>query len=219
MLRWEYTFAVLGVFCLSGAVFVQGSAGGESSVAILQDIQSSSEPGRSPSEKQVAVHFVFRGSPARYTYDLRPKKKKLVFRFLGARTGSHPIRSVDQRPLTDFHIEQDSVDVNRQVPGLEPQWHNVVTVVFDLKHVPVVTVTDQYSVITFSYTWTTDPSRIDDYVLRGRSNRTLLLSLAGLGGVGGGVLAAYLLKQQTDEAQPREVLRTEDLPQRELVMP
>jgi hypothetical protein len=181
--------------------------------AVLEGVQLSSEPGDAPHETYVSGYFIFRDKPTSYFYELRRREKQLVFEFNDTEKGVSPIESQSIEPITGFTVEQEKFDINEDVAGLKPEWHDMVRVTFNLKKLPIVTVKDEYSVITFSYPWTTDPSKIDEFTVKEKNRAPIIFSTAGVGLLGAGVLTWYLVRP--DEVKPDPPLDITDLPSRE----
>jgi hypothetical protein len=169
--------------------------------AVIEGVQISSEPGDVADEKVVSGYFIFRDKPSSFFYDVRLKEKKVVFEFNDTKTGSAPISSPTEPPITGFDVEQRKIDINKDVRGLKPEWHTQVKITFKMDQMPKITVNDEYNVISFSYKWSSDPKRLKRYI-EGPGPNIALWSSATLGVLGTGV-AAYLLfiKQPPDTAQ------------------
>jgi hypothetical protein len=167
--------------------------GGESMVqnAVIEGVQISSEQGAEPHEKVITVYFIFRDKPTSYFYELKHKEKKIVFEFNDTEKGVSPIPSAQEPPIEGFRIEQDKVDVNAQIRGLKPEWHDLVRVSFFMQGIPEINVKDEYSIISFSFTWSTDPDKVKEYMAGGDKKRKILITsiTGGLGLAGLGVLA------------------------------
>jgi|GEM_PF-1639456 hypothetical protein len=151
--------------------------------AVLEGIQFSSEPGKDPGEKVVTCYFIFRDKPSSYFYEVRKKTKKLIFEFNDTQKGTSPIASQKEPPIEGFEIEQKKIDVNKEVKGLNQEWHDLITVTFDLALLPLVHVSDEYNVISFSYKWTTDPLKTKNYVVQDEGKKSVIIW-----GSAGGVL-------------------------------
>ncbi len=182
--------------------------------AVLEGIQLSSEAGEEAHERVVTCYFIFRDKPTSYFYEARPKENKLVFEFNDTELGASPIPSMQEKPIQGFRVEPTRVDVNAEVKGLTPEWHDVVQVSFFLDAIPEITVKDEYSVISFSFTWSTDPDKVKAYVQvdEGKRTRALLFSIGG--GVGAAAAAGvvwYFLQPGKEEQEAQELSIT-DLP-------
>jgi hypothetical protein len=162
--------------------------------AVLEGIQFSSEEGKEPGEKVVTCYFIFKDKPSSYFYEVRKKQKKLLFEFNDTQKGTSPVASLKEEPIEGFDIEQKKVDVNKEVKGLNQEWHDLITITFDLRKLPQIDVKDEYNVISFSYKWTTDPLKEKTYeiVEEGKNNLVVWGSVGGLGLIGGGILIYYL---------------------------
>lgn len=183
--------------------------------AVLEGVQLSSEPGDAPHETYVSGYFIFRDKPTSYFYELRHRDKQLVFEFNDTEKGASPIESQSMDPITGFTVEQERIDINEDVAGLNPEWHEMVRVTFDLKKLPIVTVKDEYSVITFSYPWTTDPSKLEEYTVKEKNAKPVIFSTAGVGVVGAAALGYFIYRQNNKKPEPDKPLDISDLPYRE----
>ncbi|MBD3391464.1 MAG: hypothetical protein GF418_05395 [Chitinivibrionales bacterium] len=183
--------------------------------AVLEGIQLSSEQGQESHERIITCYFIFRDKPTSYFYEAKPKENKLVFEFNDTETGVSPIPSMQEKPIQGFRVEPTKVDVNAEVKGLTPEWHDVVKVSFFLDAIPEITVKDEYSVISFSFTWTTDPGKVKDYVQvdEGRRNRALLFAIGGGVGAAAAAGVVWYFLQDTEEKDEETELSIEDLPQ------
>jgi len=181
--------------------------------AVLEGVQVSSEPSKeSKSDFLVTCYFIFRDKPSSYFYEVKRKVNKLVFEFNDAQKGSSPIPSQKVSPLEGFELDQRKVDVNKEVKGLNPEWHDQVSVSFDLSAIPKIHVSDEYNVISFSFNWSTDPLKLKTLVDNsGKTNWGLVGGLAGGGAVVLGVALYYLLKAPPGLPPPTP-LDTSDLP-------
>jgi hypothetical protein len=189
------------------------SEGTQSNVqnAIIEGIQLSSEDTDVPGEKIISGYFIFRDKPSSYFYEVKLREKKIVFEFNDTRTGSSPVPSASELPIKGFKIVQDKVDVNKEVKGLKPEWHDLIRVTFDMEAIPQIHVNDEYSVISFSFKWSTDPAKVAQYIVKDNTPKIILWSSAGVGGLGLGTLAYFLLRK---EPGPEKLgpLSKEDLP-------
>ncbi|MGB7566749.1 MAG: hypothetical protein WBM07_02745 [Chitinivibrionales bacterium] len=179
--------------------------------AVLEGIQFSSEPGKDPAEKVVTCYFIFRDKPSSYFYEVRKKTKKLVFEFNDTQKGTSPVSSQKESPIEGFEIEQKKIDVNKEVKGLNQEWHDLITVTFDLSLLPQIHVSDEYNVTSFSYKWTTDPLKIKDYVVQDEGKKNLVV-WGGVGAlaVGGAALIYFLNRPSTPP--PLGPIPIDDLP-------
>ena len=160
--------------------------------AVLEGIQLSSEPGKVADENIVTCYFIFRDKPSSYFYETKKKLNKLVFEFNDTQKGTSPIPSTKQSPIEGFEIEQKKIDVNREVKGLNPEFHDMISVTFSLTAMPLISVTDEYNVISFSFKWSTNAAKQVTLTSKeGKANPAVVTTLTG-----GGILllgaAAYL---------------------------
>jgi hypothetical protein len=179
--------------------------------AIIEGVQLTAEPGSQPDEKIIAGYFIFRDKPSSYFYEVKLKEKKLIFEFNDTRVGSSPVPTASELPIKGFIIEQGKIDVNKAVKGLKPEWHDLIRVVFDLEAVPEVHVNDEYSIISFSFKWSSDPAKQVKYTLKDQTPKVILWSTAGVGGIALGVVTYFLLNSNDDE-EKITVLSNDDLP-------
>jgi hypothetical protein len=195
------------------AVSQQAAAAATVQNAVLEGIQVSSEPSKeSKTDFLVTCYFIFRDKPSSYFYEVKRKTKKLVFEFNDAQKGTSPIPSQKVSPLEAFQLDQGKVDVNKEVKGLTPEWHDQVSVSFDLSAIPKIHVSDEYNVISFSFNWSTDPFKLKTLVDNSeKTNWGLVGGLAGGGAVVLGVALYYLLKAPPPPL-PATPLDTSDLP-------
>jgi hypothetical protein len=142
-----------------------GSEEGEISTAVIEGVQISSEPGERADEKVITAYFIFRDKPSSYFYEVKVKEKKVIFEFNDTKTSGAPVESVSEPPIKGFTVEDHKINVNKEIKGLKPEYHNQIRVVFNVSAVPNVRVSDEYNVISFTYKWTTDSSKLDDYVI------------------------------------------------------
>jgi hypothetical protein len=182
--------------------------------AVLEGIQISNEPGKETGEVIVTCYFIFRDKPSSYFYEIKKKNNKLVFEFNDTQKGTSPVNSQKQPPIEGFDLEMKKVDVNKEVKGLNPEWHDQLSVNFNLTAIPQINVTDEYNVISFTYKWSTDPAKADKYVLKeGKTNWTLYGILGGITLGGGAVIALKVLKP-APTTQPPGPIPVGDLPVR-----
>lgn len=178
--------------------------------ATLEGLQLSSEQSKEPGEKIVTCYFIFRNKPSSYFYEIRKKTKKLVFEFNDAQEGTAPISSQKEDPISGFQIEQKKIDANKEVRGLNQEWHDLITVSFDLSQIPQITVSDEFNVISFTYKWSTDPLKIAKYEVKEKKNNAILWSSGAVTALGAGILVYQRLTQKHDK--PAEPLSIDDLP-------
>lgn len=183
--------------------------------AIIEGVQITTEQGVTPDEKVISGYFIFRDKPSSYFWEMKSREKKMVFEFHDTKTGSSPVPSVTESPIKGFTIEEGKVDINKDIRGLKPEWRNIIKVIFDLEAIPDVHVNDEFSIVSFSFKWTTDPTKIENYIVKDNTMKVVLLSSAGVGAVGLGALIYYLATKPGDPP-PLEPLSIEDLPNREI---
>jgi len=181
--------------------------------AVLEGIQFSSEEGKEPGEKVVTCYFIFKDKPSSYFYEVKKKQKKLFFEFNDTQKGTAPVASLKEEPIEGFAIEQKKIDVNKEVKGLNQEWHDLISITFDLNKLPQIDVKDEYNVISFSYKWTTDPLKEKNYEIKeeGKNNLVVWGSVGGLGAIGGGILIYYLTRSPPHAAPDGPLIIT-DLP-------
>lgn len=182
--------------------------------AILEGIQLSSEPSSEPGEKTNTCYFIFRERPSSFFYDLRPKDKKLVFEFNDVKKGASPIESASSDPITGFKIEEKKVNVNEEIRGLKPEWHYNIVVTFNLSQVPrEINVTEEYSVISFTYKWCADASNCEQYIYEDNTKKKVIIATAaGVGGAAAVGVALAIYFGGTTDPEPDPPLSTSDLP-------
>lgn len=179
--------------------------------AILEGVQLSSEPGIDPGEKVVTCYFIFRDKPSSYFYEIREKDKQLVFEFNDTKKGSSPIPTVTEAPISSFRVEERRININKEVKGLNPEWHDLLTATFQVNYIPYVKVNEEYNIISFSYKWNSDPARIADYTVKKRKSPVLPLTLSALG-VGAAFIVYEIVKP--DPVIKDGPLAIDDLPNR-----
>jgi len=180
--------------------------------AVLEGVQISAEAGSEQGEKIVTCYFIFKDKPTSYFYEIKKKTKKLIFEFNDTQKGTSPIASAAEPPLVGFEIEQKKVDVNKEVKGLNQEWHDLISISFDLTKIPRIDVKDEYNVISFSYKWTTDPGKEKDYEIREDSrSKIVVLGSVGAGGLIAGGILWYFLTQKSS-AGPEGPIPINDLP-------
>jgi hypothetical protein len=175
----------------------------------IEGIQISHEPGNKADEVIVSGYFIFKEKPASYFYEVKQLEKKIVFEFNDTKTPAVPIPSVTEPPIQKFTVEQRRIDVNKDVKGLTPEFHNQVRVTLFLDNIPDIHVNDQANVILFSYKWTTNLQKIDKYVLKPGSKGWIKYAAGGVAVAGIG--AAFALKGGSSTSG--SAISTSDLPQ------
>jgi hypothetical protein len=180
--------------------------------AVIEGLQVSVDKGALPDEVFVSCYFIFRDKPSSYFYNVDRKENKLIFEFVDARAGSSPIAALEQAPIKEIVIEEDQSNANKEIKGLNPEWHDVIRISFELEHLPVISVTNEQNIISFSYKWTTDSEKIPQYLYKDKFPIVFWLSGGVLGAIGGGVLTYFLL-QKPPPVESR-ILSRDDLPQR-----
>jgi hypothetical protein len=181
--------------------------------AVLEGAQLSSEAGATADEKIVTCYFIFRAQPTSYFYDTKPKEKKIVFEFNDTELGTSPIPSVQESPIQGFRIEEAKVNVNEAVKGLTPEWHDVLRVSFFFENIPQIAVKDEFSVISFSFKWSSNPAKQHLYVLKQKKSRPLVIAGVGVGLLAAGGVAAYVLWPQDTTAPESKPIPFDDLPE------
>jgi hypothetical protein len=179
--------------------------------AVIEGLQVSVDKG-AQDEVFVSCYFIFRDKPSSYFYNIDRKENKLIFEFVDARAGSSPIAALEQAPIKEIVIEEDQSNANKEIKGLNPEWHDVIRISFELEYLPVISVTNEQNIISFSYKWTTDSEKIPLYLHKDKFPMVFWLSGGVLGAIGGGVLTYFLLPKKDNVVS--NVLSKEDLPQR-----
>ena len=209
----KYCLPMAYILGAVASVFAQVDATGVVRNAVLEGIQISSEATGARGEKLVTCYFIFKDKPSSYFYEIKKKLKRMVFEFNDTEKGTSPIASINESPLGGFVIEQKKIDVNKEVKGLNQEWHDLVAVTFDLTKIPRIDVKDEYNVISFSYRWTSDPSKEEDYEI-GEDNRNKVVVLGTVGATGliGGGILWYFLTHKGSSNEPEGPIPINDLP-------
>ncbi|KMQ52655.1 hypothetical protein CHISP_0424 [Chitinispirillum alkaliphilum] len=194
--------------------FSAGLASGGHQNAVLEGIRITSEPTRVPDEKRVSCYFIFRDMPSNYFYDLDTRGRKLVFEFSDSEIGPSSIPTLRELPIRGFETEQIQIDVNADIQGLTPEWHDMVRVTFNLEGLPVITVDEEPGVISFSFLWSNNLDKIPLYSMSERNTSLLVWSGAGLGAVGLGLMS-YFIWFNDSEVEKEGPLSTSGRPTRE----
>jgi hypothetical protein len=179
--------------------------------AVIEGIQITADKGSTPEEKIVSGYFIFRDKPSHYFYDVNLRQKKITFEFQDTKASAAPVPSVAEAPIKGFSIVSDRIDVNKTVKGLNPEYHNVIRVVFDLEGVPDIKVNDEYSIITFSFKWTNNPALVSRYTMKDPTKKIVWWSVGIVGAAGVGGAAAWFFTKPPPP-QPLEDLSIADLP-------
>jgi len=180
--------------------------------AIIEGLQVSTEKGATDDEVIVTCYFIFRDKPSSYFYEVNRKERKLTFEFVDARTGSSPVAALEQAPIQEIVIEEDQVDANKEIKGLNPEWHDMIRISFQLEYIPVISVSDESNIISFKYKWTSNSEKITQYIEANRFPLVFWISGGTLGGIGIGVLTYFLIPKKDKVIDPR--LDISDLPVR-----
>jgi hypothetical protein len=181
--------------------------------AVLEGVQLSSEKGAAADEKIVTCYFIFKEQPSSYFYDSKLKEKKIVFEFNDTQLGNTPILSTQETPIQGFRVDAVKVDVNAAVKGLTPEWHDVLKVSFFLDNVPQISVKDEFSIISFTFQWSSDPEKVKAFIVKPKNPKPIIFATLGVGAAAGAA-AAYWWKTRTTPAPvaPDMPLDTTDLP-------
>lgn len=205
-------FIIFAAVALFGSVCIAGAQSNpQVGNGVLEGIQISTDKGATPDEVVVSCYFIFRDKFSAFYHDIKRKPNRIIFEFYDAEPGTSPIPTSSQAPIIGFDIEKKKVDMNKDMRGLNPDWHDMVQVIFNLTEVPQIAVTEEYSVVSFTYKWTTDPDKLKNYIAKEKNNRVLLWSLTGVGALAGGAVAYFLL-QPPDPPPPESSLIITDLP-------
>jgi len=183
--------------------------------AVMEGIQLTSEPGVKTDESIITCYFIFRDRPTSYFYQTNPKHKTITFEFNDVELGTSPIPSTSQPPILGYTINHEMVDANKEIVGLNPEWHDVVRVVINLDRVPKIAVKDEYSVINFSFTWSTDIKTQDTLVekLPVSMTKKVLIGAGGVAAIGAGIGIYMLVKKPDgDTKSENNDLNANDLP-------
>jgi hypothetical protein len=184
--------------------------------AIIEGIQLTNEKSEASDERVISCYFIFRDKPTSYFYEAKVRDKKLIFEFNDTKTGSSPVPTSSEYPIKGFKIESGKMDINKDVKGLMPEWHDMIRVIFDVDHMPKVHVSDEYSIISFSFKWTSDPTKYKLYTVKDNSRKVVAITTATVGGalLGGGAYAIWKIVQPppAPEAVPIDGLPTRPTP-------
>jgi len=179
--------------------------------AVIEGLQVSVENGSVQDEITVTCYFIFRDKFSSYFYNIDRKENKLTFEFVDARTGSSPIAALEQAPIREIVIEEDQTDANKSMKGLNAEWHDVIRISFELEYLPVISVTNEQNIISFSYKWTTNSEMIPKYLYKDKFPLLFWGSAGVLGGIGIGILTYFLIPKK--EQVVDNTLSTDDLPE------
>jgi outer membrane biosynthesis protein TonB len=167
--------------------------------AVIEGIQLSSEPGENENESIISCYFIFRDKPTSYFYESKARDKVIIFEFNDVELGSSPVPSATLTPIQKFKIRQEKVDANKEIVGLRPEWHDVVKVTFYMDAVPIIAVKDEYSVISFSFKWSTDSEANEAYVVdEGGIKPGWWWGIGSAVAVGGGLTIYFFLNKEED---------------------
>lgn len=179
--------------------------------AILEGIQLTAEPSENGTDSIISCYFIFRDNPSSYFFNTNLKEKTIVFEFNDAVQGVAPLTSQELKPLKGFRIETEKVNANEEIAGLKPDWHDIMKVTFFCEAIPVLSVKDEYSVISFSFKWSNDPEKQKELIVKEKKKPLIIAiisgSIAGLAGLGLGLFFG-----NEDESEEKKDLSISDLP-------
>lgn len=179
--------------------------------AILEGIQLTVEPSETGNDTLISCYFIFRENPSSYFFSTDLKEKKIVFEFNDVVQGIAPLSSQELKPIKGFRIEAEKVNANEEIAGLKPEWHDIMKVSLFCDAIPILSVKDEYGVVSFSFKWSKDPEKQKELVLK-EKKKPLIIGLVTGGIVGLGGLGLGLFFGGDDEAAPKENLSITDLP-------
>jgi hypothetical protein len=184
--------------------------------AVMEQIMVAELADSIPGETTIGCFFIFKNRPRSFVYNVVKSEMKLIFEFNSAKIGSAPFPSIAQPPIKGFSVTQDTVNMNNRSTKQKPEWHVLTRVVFDLEVIPDIVITDDKSIISFTYKWTQGRSKQKTVFIQSLKKRGLLYASIGVGGAAAGGLLVYLTHQSRSEPAPADEplgkLPTIDLP-------
>jgi len=186
--------------------------------AVLEGVNFSTEKGATADEQIITCYFIFKDKPTSYYYnkmsDPKTKEKKIIFEFNDTQIGTSPISYEVAQPITTFKIDKDRFNANAEVKGLNPEWHDKMVVTFNVNSLPkLLTVSDQYNIISFSYKWTSDAGKTAQYAESDKKSPVVPIILSTSGGVVAAISLWLIFGPGKGETPVEEPLRIDDLPQ------
>jgi hypothetical protein len=155
--------AILFAFMGSIATFAQSIESSSDQDNVLENITFSIDSISSFSEQLVSVKFDFTKKPSSFYYEVKANVKLITFGFPDTKSSLN----IDTIKLPfPFHkatkIEHKMFDLNK---FSKIQSHFNYNLVFNFKHVPIVTIVEDQNSIIMNYKWSTDPSKMRKYVV------------------------------------------------------
>ena len=167
--------------------------------AILEGIQLTAEPADVMDETIISCYFIFRDKPTSYFYEMNKKEKIIIFEFNDVVLGASPIPGTSLSPIKRFRIKEEKINVNEDVIGLTPEYHDAVRVFFYYENLPYISVKDEYSVISYSFRWSKNPGKNEQFIQVSKNSNTFMYSIIGGGIVLGGAGAYFLFSNKSND--------------------
>jgi len=179
--------------------------------ATLEGIQLLSEPSGVDGDSTISCYFIFKGNPSNYFFNTLVREKRLVFEFNDVVQGISAIESTEHLPILGYRLETEKINSNEEIAGLKPEWHDIMRFTLYFEKLPIVTVKDEYGVVSFSFKWSTDIEKQKELIVK-EGNKPLAIALIGGSIVGLAALGVSLFLTQDDDVAETPDVSLDGLP-------
>ena len=112
------------------------------------------KPTLKPKNKDINIFFIFSKTPAVFFDSYNPIKKAIVLEFYDIKIGKSLYDTFSEYPIDSISIKEYSVDLNKEIDGLEPDIRTVTKILFYCPfNIPYSTEIDEFSMINFNFQW------------------------------------------------------------------
>jgi hypothetical protein len=135
--------------------------------------------GKDKRGEKMEIFFIFQGQPSTYYHEINAAEHKFTLEFWDSKFGEEVPEPITIPPFTGSQIEEDSIDLNKDLEGMEPDIKKIVRVSLYFEDEIDYEITDDFNVITLTIYYGLTESGDKVKTTKGRKKPWILPTIIG----------------------------------------
>ncbi|MFH1761089.1 MAG: hypothetical protein ABIA63_08305 [bacterium] len=188
MKKYVIVLALLG----TGFIGLSQNLANQQGLAVLEMINIE-KAGKTAKGDKIVLSFIFQGQPGTYYSDINLDAHKLVLEFYDTKFGDQVPEPIIAGPFTGSVIEEDEVDLNKDLEGMEPDIKKLIRVSLFFEKEIDYEISDDFNVISLEIFYGLTAEGKEVKTKKGGKKPIGIIAATVGGIIGAAAVAAYFL--------------------------